>query len=392
MPTATPREGTRSSSAPLLTEYLVPFANSSSIRTGSPAGPERAPSFIPSAGKTEIVVLGYDSKRIQGGVTVVTDILLRNFPSMRLHPVKHCYQPATLDAWLYLRSLMRFLGVLARRRHKLLVHMIVASRGDRIRAIPILLACALFSVPCCVQYHKNVAGLIFELGSLRDRLINRVYRLCNLHVFLSPALRNEFVSMAPKLRETRIIHNALPNSWLGLQRRPLEERKVDVVFFGRWNAEKGIDVLLEYLATRARTIRCEIYSDHVPKEGIENAVVKPWAKEEEVRTALGTARVLVLPSYLEAYPTVLLEALACGTPFVATNIGGIPDIAAESGGGILVPTGDAAALGTAIDSLLSDETAWSQRSNSGWHWVNRTCSIEQVLPLWAEAYASIHRK
>src|SRR6185437_5089827 len=115
--------------------------------------------------KTEIVVLGYDPTRITGGVTVVTEILLRNLPNARLHPIKHCYQPAALDAWLYLVSLIRFVGVLIRRRKSLLVHLIVGSRGDRVRAVPILLACSLLRVPLCIQYHKNVGGLIFARGS-----------------------------------------------------------------------------------------------------------------------------------------------------------------------------------------------------------------------------------
>lgn len=370
-------------------ESVVPYQNHSSLETSSAVRLERTIAVMPQYTLPEILVLGYDSNRIPGGVTVVTDILLKNLPNARLLPIKHCYRPAALDASLYFLSLIKFIAILARRRKSLLVHAIVASRGDRVRAIPILLACALFRVPLCIQYHKNLSGLIFKPGSLRDRGINLVYGLSDLHVFLSAALRREFLEMAPKLGETTIINNALADSWMRLNPTPLKERKIDIVFFGRWNAEKGIDVLLNYLRTTSHEIRCEIYSDHVPKEPIKNAVVKPWVTEQEVRSVLMTSRVLVLPSNLEAYPTVLLEALACGTPFVATNIGGIPDIAAESGGGILVQPSDSSALGAAIEQLLSDEAAWSLRSNSGWQWVNQTCSIKRVLPLWSEAYASI---
>ena len=344
---------------------------------------------MPSDRKTEILVLGYDATRITGGVTVVTEILLRNLPNARLHPIKHCYQPAALDGWLYLVSLTRFIGVLIRRRKNLLVHVIVGSRGDRVRAVPILLGCSLLRVPVCIQYHKNVGGLIFARGSLRDRVVNQLYRLCDLHVFLSATLRNEFLQMAPKIGRTEVIHNALSDSWMGLPLLPPEERKIDVVFFGRWNAEKGIDVLLEYLRTASSPIRCEIYSDHVPEEKIKNAVVKPWATEKEVRSVLATARLLVLPSYREAYPTVILEALACGTPFVASNVGGIPDIAIESGAGLVVEPGNASALGTAIDSLLGNSSDWLRRSRVGREWVNRTCNVERVLSLWTAAYASI---
>jgi glycosyltransferase involved in cell wall biosynthesis len=197
------------------------------------------------------------------------------------------------------------------------------------------------------------------------------------------------MEMAPEIRHTRIINNALSNFWMGLAVRPLEERDIDVVFLGRWNAEKGIDVLLEYLETTTIAIRCEIYSDHVPHRRIKHAVVRPWAGEDTVRSVLGRSRVLVLPSYIEAYPTVLLEALACGTPFVASSIGGVPDIANESDGGVLVEPGDASALGSAIETLLADPTDWSRRSKLGWEWVNKRCNATRVLSLWKDAYASI---
>ena len=338
---------------------------------------------------TEIIILGYDKRRLSGGIVAVTEILLENLPEVRLLPLKHCYQPASLDAWLYVLSLLRLTGTVLWRRRAIVTHGIVGSRGDRVRIIPVLLLCALFRVPICIQYHKNVGGLIFKQGSARDRFLDRFYRLCNLHVFISPALRDEFLQMAPGIGASCVINNALPQLWMDLPSRPLEERDIDVVFFGRWNPEKGIDVLLAYLQATPREIRCEIYADHVPHEKIRNAVVKPWVGEDEVRSILKRARLLVLPSYYEAYPTVILEALACGTPFVATNIGGVPDIAAESGGGLVVEPGDSKALGTAIESLLTDTDDWSRRSRLGREWVNKTCNAERVVSLWRETYASL---
>lgn len=338
---------------------------------------------------SEVIILGYDRHRLAGGIVAVTEILLENMPNVRLHPLKHCYQPASLDAWLYLMSLLRLVAKVMFRRKRLVAHGIVGSRGDRVRAVPVILICALFRVPLCIQYHKNVGGLIFKRGSTRDRLLDRFYRFCDLHVFISPALRDEFLQMAPGVGRSRVINNALPQPWMDLPSAPLAQREIDVVFFGRWNPEKGIDVLLTYLKATPREIHCEIYSDHVPNEKIRNAVVKQWVGEDKVRAILKRARVLVLPSYYEAYPTVILEALACGTPFVATNIGGVPDIAGESGGGLVVEPGDSVALGTAIEQLLTDTTDWERRSRLGWEWVNRTCNTERVVSLWRETYESL---
>jgi len=84
---------------------------------------------------------------------------------------------------------------------------------------------------------------------------------------------------------------------------------------------------------------------------------------------------------------VILEALACGTPFVASNIGEIPDIAGESAGGLVVEPGNPAALGAAIETLLTDSAEWSRRSRRGWEWVNKTCNVQRVVSLWRDTYA-----
>jgi glycosyltransferase involved in cell wall biosynthesis len=66
------------------------------------------------------------------------------------------------------------------------------------------------------------------------------------------------------------------------------------------------------------------------------------------------ADVFVHVSLTEGVPQVLVEALACGTPIVATAVGGVPQALADGQAGLLVPPGDAAALADAIDALVSD--------------------------------------
>lgn len=82
------------------------------------------------------------------------------------------------------------------------------------------------------------------------------------------------------------------------------------------------------------------------------------------------ADVFCLPSLWEGCPNVVIEALACGTPVVATSVGGIPDLIPSPGYGILVPPGDVQALSTALGQAL--QTDWNRRcisefgSTSSW--------------------------
>jgi teichuronic acid biosynthesis glycosyltransferase TuaC len=72
----------------------------------------------------------------------------------------------------------------------------------------------------------------------------------------------------------------------------------------------------------------------------------------EVARYVGASDLLALPSYNEGTPNVVLEALACGTPVVATSVGGIPDVVTHGKTGVLVPPRDAEALTAGILEAL----------------------------------------
>ncbi len=77
-----------------------------------------------------------------------------------------------------------------------------------------------------------------------------------------------------------------------------------------------------------------------------------WMTGEQVRAELLAARALVLPSFAEGLPVVIMEALALGRPAVATYIAGIPELVRPKETGWLVPAGDAELLAEAIAEVL----------------------------------------
>jgi len=94
----------------------------------------------------------------------------------------------------------------------------------------------------------------------------------------------------------------------------------------------------------------------------------------------------VLPSDYEAFGIVLLEAMACGKPVVATRVGGVPDIVRHGETGLLVEFGDAEAMRRALTSLLGDHVARRELGGAARRAVGREFDWDAVVGRIEEEY------
>ena len=91
------------------------------------------------------------------------------------------------------------------------------------------------------------------------------------------------------------------------------------------------------------------------KHGLQRFVEYiPRLSVEELRRLYNSAQIVVSPSLYEGFGLPAAEAMACGTPVIATTAGAFPEFIEDGRTGILVPPGDPAALAAAIKSLLHD--------------------------------------
>jgi glycosyltransferase involved in cell wall biosynthesis len=104
--------------------------------------------------------------------------------------------------------------------------------------------------------------------------------------------------------------------------------------------------------------------------------------------AYSAADVFVLPSLQDNLPNTALESLACGTPVVAFDTGGIPDIVRPGLTGALAPVGDPAALRKAITSLLGDSDALARM----WAHCREVAVKEYALEVQTKRYAALYEK
>ena len=337
-----------------------------------------------------VLVIGY-SPRISGGVVKVTETLRRAYPGMDLHVFHHCYTPRSRAVRTYLQSLVVFLFRLYRIRKSYdVLHVIVGSSGDAVRTLPYIWLAKLAGIPVCIQHHKSsdiVKGYL--PGLFPVALITSTWRLVDAHAFLSEALKINFETVFCARKELFVIPNAIADTWNEPgPADPFEARERDIVFFGRWSWEKGVDDLKRASEELSELTRIECYTN-VQKPTVEGKCqLYPWLAEAEVKSVICSAKLLILPSYSEAFPTVLLEACACGTPFVASDVAGIPDIARTSGAGMTFPVGDVGAMVGAIRQVLGDPDGWQKMALNGKEWA-KELRPEVIRSEWEGVYRRI---
>lgn len=146
---------------------------------------------------------------------------------------------------------------------------------------------------------------------------------------------------------------------------PHDERR-DILFAGQLVRGKGLDLLLQAMKTAhnresllvAGGGRQEaLYRGMCAELGIADRVrFLGSLPSEELRSLLGRVRCLVVPSRApETFGQIGVEAMAHGTPVVASDVGGISEWLEHHVTGILAPAGDVPALAAALDRLASDE-------------------------------------
>lgn len=235
-------------------------------------------------------------------------------------------------------------------------------------------------------------GVGSDIHSIDDRfsmmLTRKVLREADFLVTVSEDLRRQAIRLGAKPEKSRAIINGC-NLSVFHPRDRVETRHglgIDadaeaVVYVGRIDVRKGLRELVE-AATLLRRDRPNLHvylvGEGPDKPLIESVILArgaagyvhfvPGCSFDEVAMWMVAADVATLPSYMEGCPNTVLEALACGRPVVATDVGGIPEILSDECGQLVAPR-DSAALAQALASVLNrtwDSEAISAHWGRGW--------------------------
>lgn len=170
-------------------------------------------------------------------------------------------------------------------------------------------------------------------------------------------------------------------------RPPAQSASLTILYVGRLEARKGIDVLLAaipQLLARYPQIRFRIVGDHtIPQPGQTSTYRDAWLSQHgkqawrhrvtfegrvddsTLQEAYRSCDIFVAPSRFESFGLVFLEAMRFGKPVIGCNAGGMPEVVSNGVTGLLPPAGDSTALAAAISQLAESAPQRSAMGQAG---------------------------
>ncbi|MCE9613629.1 MAG: glycosyltransferase family 4 protein [Lentisphaerae bacterium] len=209
---------------------------------------------------------------------------------------------------------------------------------------------------------------------LESRAMPRCYRHRPI-VAVSESSRHDVLELMPAATVT-VIHNGISADLAPGPKAPRPE----LVFVGRLKKYKSIEVLLRAVAQVDRTLPLHLVGRGddearlrglAAELGLTQTVFHGFVTDAEKQRLLQQAWVAVNPSFMEGWSITNIEANACGTLVIGSDVPGIRDSIQHARTGLLVPYGDVTAFADAIRGVLADAPrrtameqaarAWSQQ-------------------------------
>lgn len=287
-------------------------------------------------------------------------------------------------------------------------------------------------VPFIADVAERVRGRIPYVLTYQNDLakpagIMRLLAACSNFLFTAPTLKRSdliitssryYIDKSPFLNkwrhkvavvtpgaDIRHLHSNLDAAWL---RNKFPDKKL-VLFVGSLKSthrHKGVEVLLRAFAQVMASVPeailllagagddVSLYQDQSAALGISPSVhFAGFVPDEMLANYYSGSDICVLPSTSEAegFGMVLIEAMACGTPAIASRIGGMPYVIESTGGGVLVEPGNAAALAEKIVELLMNPAYAKSLGEVGQKRVVAKFSVDTLSKQYATTVASTFR-
>ncbi|MGD1914087.1 MAG: glycosyltransferase family 4 protein [Rivularia sp. (in: cyanobacteria)] len=263
------------------------------------------------------------------------------------------------------------------------------------------LAGKLAGVPVIIHAHSQNSlssnSIIRSYQNIMNYWTSR--KCCHGIIAVSHQIKHAFIKEGFDSSKFHVVHNGTPVNNHKVDSNIHNELNIPedipvVIHIGRLCKSKGQHLLLQAAANLNQLGQEAVYlivgndleqdgaylqylKDMACKLGI-NKLVYFLGHRSDIPQLLALSDLLVLPSYTEGLPLVILEAMAAGLPVVATPVGGIPEVVIHQETGFLVAVEDVQALGDVIFKLLQNPLLKNEIGNKGLEMVRKDFSLEKM--------------
>ena len=259
-----------------------------------------------------------------------------------------------------------------------------------------VLAARMLGKPCVVKVHGTDVNVVLKRPAARA-VAARVLTKADAVVAVSQPLAVELARIGVPPARLHVVPNGVDTSVFFPRHRAQARRACAVgddarviLFVGRLEPQKGVRELLAAFEQVRRQVPNAVLvfiGNGVWLEDVRARSAR-WGEDalrvlgprpqSEVAEWMGACDVVVLPSWAEGMPNVVLEALASGRPVVATSVGGIPATLSDPRRGLLVPPKNEHALAVALSTAL--RRTWDEYGGSRLlSWKDSALALHAVL-------------
>ena len=231
-----------------------------------------------------------------------------------------------------------------------------------------------WNIPVVARFHGSDVNEYLEYPSRRRRIIE-VVDSSDAVVVVSKAMRDRLIAAGAEETKLNVVYNGIDRSLfmpsdkggargeLGLDR----DKRI-ILFAGNLKPVKGLDGLIRAVSRLdiedvelhllgSGPLDSELRSTAAGSGAADRIFFHGAVSHDMIPRWISASDLVVLPSISEGTPNIILEALACSRPVVASRVGGVPEIVSSSSG-ILFPPGDDGALRSALRKALERE--WNE--------------------------------
>ncbi|OOG47600.1 glycosyltransferase family 4 protein [Polaromonas sp. A23] len=281
------------------------------------------------------------------------------------------------------------------------VHVNMAERLSFFRKVAVMAVCRLLRVPVVLHLHAAQLHHAYRAWPQPLQALARwAFSLPSSCVVLGSAARR-FVNEELKVPANRIevVINGVPEP-TETRRDVAAQTRQRILFVGNLTERKGVSDLLHAMAvpgfdasrvelTFAGGGEVQSYEQKARELGVDHFVrFAGWSDQQQVARLMAQADVLVLPSYDEGLPLVILEAMANGVAVVCSPVGEIPFVLTNGVNACFVQPGDVPGIATALQQVLAQPALRETLERNG----RALYELQFSLTRFAASIARIHQR